>query len=247
MEEKVVEITDKGLSQRSEEVQEIMGPVPHWILRWGITLIGVVFIGLLAGSWFFRYPNVLQTSCTITPTASSETITAPVAGTVTRLLADNTATAQKGDTLCLVQDAAGNMHALLAPHACSAEAVISLTEGNHVSQGQELLTLSPLRQSPVLCLVQIPAEKIATVHVGQETEISLPQYPEDDFGAITGRIARISRIPDANGLFTARIDFPWPITTSTGHQVRITYPMKGTAKIRLSNKRLIEKILESRV
>lgn len=246
MEEKTIEITDKGLSQRSEEVQEIMGPMPHWILRWGITLIAVVFIGLLAGSWFFRYPDVLQTSCTLTPTASSETIIAPASGTVTFLRDNSISTVQEGDTLCLIKDAAGLTHVLLAPHASTAEAAISLTEGSKVNHGQELFMLSPLRQSSVLCLVQIPVDKIATVHVGQEAEVLLPQYPEEDFGAITGRIARISHFPDTNDLFTARIDFPCPITTSTRHPVRITYPMKGTVKIGLSNKRLIEKILESR-
>ena len=54
---------------RSEEVQEIMGHVPHWILRWGITVIALVVAGLLAGSWFFRYPDTLSAPVTIMPSA----------------------------------------------------------------------------------------------------------------------------------------------------------------------------------
>jgi len=72
MEEKIT--TSKGLSPRSGEVQEIMGRAPHWTLRWGMLLIGVVFAGLAAGSWFFRYPDVLQAPCTVTPALLPEEI-----------------------------------------------------------------------------------------------------------------------------------------------------------------------------
>jgi len=44
---------------RSEEVREILSRPPRWILRFGITLIFVVLAGLLIGSWFFRYPEIL--------------------------------------------------------------------------------------------------------------------------------------------------------------------------------------------
>jgi HlyD family secretion protein len=44
---------------RSEEVREILTRPPRWILKYGITLVFVVVIGLLVGSWFFRYPEVL--------------------------------------------------------------------------------------------------------------------------------------------------------------------------------------------
>jgi HlyD family secretion protein len=51
--------TDNNIELRSEEVQEILTRPPRWILRWGITLIFVVLIGLLVGSWLFKYPEIL--------------------------------------------------------------------------------------------------------------------------------------------------------------------------------------------
>jgi hypothetical protein len=44
---------------RSEEVQEIMGRMPPWILRSGITLIALLVLGAFVGAWFFRYPEVI--------------------------------------------------------------------------------------------------------------------------------------------------------------------------------------------
>lgn len=44
---------------RSEEVQEIMGTPPKWIIRWGIVIIFFVVLILLAGSYFYKYPDLI--------------------------------------------------------------------------------------------------------------------------------------------------------------------------------------------
>ena len=49
----------KKIEFRSEPVQEILGTVPSWIIRWGSTLFFGIIAMLLVGSWFFRYPEVV--------------------------------------------------------------------------------------------------------------------------------------------------------------------------------------------
>lgn len=49
----------KKIEFRSEPVQEILGTVPSWIIRWGTTLFFTIIILLLVGSWFFHYPEVV--------------------------------------------------------------------------------------------------------------------------------------------------------------------------------------------
>ncbi|MBC9934224.1 hypothetical protein [Chitinophaga qingshengii] len=56
---------------RSEEVQEIMGKMPPWMVRSGITMIAVIMVVGLAGAWFFRYPDVLPMPVRITMQAQS--------------------------------------------------------------------------------------------------------------------------------------------------------------------------------
>ena len=41
---------------RSEEVREILGHIPHWIVRWGILLLFITIGLILLGSWVFKYP-----------------------------------------------------------------------------------------------------------------------------------------------------------------------------------------------
>lgn len=50
---------------RSDEVQEIMSTPPKWIIRRGITVILLVVIVLLVGSYFYKYPDLIQARVTI--------------------------------------------------------------------------------------------------------------------------------------------------------------------------------------
>ena len=45
---------------RSEPVQEILGTVPPWIIRWGISLFLFILILILIGSYFFKYPDFIN-------------------------------------------------------------------------------------------------------------------------------------------------------------------------------------------
>jgi multidrug resistance efflux pump len=59
MEEEKIEI-------RSEEVQEILGQTPQWIIRWGITVLFAIVFLFLFSSWFFKYPDILIAPIVIT-------------------------------------------------------------------------------------------------------------------------------------------------------------------------------------
>jgi hypothetical protein len=50
----------------SEEAQEILGRIPGWIIRWGITLIFVIFAGIVIGCWFIKMPQTVIGSIVIT-------------------------------------------------------------------------------------------------------------------------------------------------------------------------------------
>lgn len=58
--------TDINISLRSEQIQELLTAVPHWMIRWGNTLILAIIVGLLAMSWLFKYPDVIATQALIT-------------------------------------------------------------------------------------------------------------------------------------------------------------------------------------
>lgn len=49
-----------NIELHSEDVQDIMGRVPSWILRCGITIIGLVMLILFIGACLFSYPETIS-------------------------------------------------------------------------------------------------------------------------------------------------------------------------------------------
>ena len=65
-----------NIELRSEEVQEILGEVPAWILRRGITLTAIIVVVILLGSAFLKYPDVITSSVVLTSTNPAISIVA---------------------------------------------------------------------------------------------------------------------------------------------------------------------------
>jgi len=74
-----------AIELRSEEVQELLGAVPPWILRWGITTLFAIVVVLLLGSWFFKYPDTIQATMTLTGETPPAGIVAKTSGSIKEL------------------------------------------------------------------------------------------------------------------------------------------------------------------
>lgn len=57
---------DLRLEDHSEEVQSILGRVPKWIIRWGITVLFLLVAIVFIGSRFIPYPNTISLQVRIT-------------------------------------------------------------------------------------------------------------------------------------------------------------------------------------
>jgi multidrug efflux pump subunit AcrA (membrane-fusion protein) len=56
----------ENIQLRSEEIQEILTRVPHWMIRWGNTLFFSLILLLLLLSWLVKYPDVIESLAIIT-------------------------------------------------------------------------------------------------------------------------------------------------------------------------------------
>jgi multidrug resistance efflux pump len=54
------------ISSRSEEVQEIIGRSPAWVVRMGTLVIACLVTFALIGAWFVRYPDLVEAPVTFT-------------------------------------------------------------------------------------------------------------------------------------------------------------------------------------
>lgn len=156
------------INLRSEEVQEIMGRVPPWIERWGITVIALILVVLLAGAALFPYPDTLT-----------------------------------GRFIFLPETGKKELH---------------------------------------MGYAMLPVQGIGQVKRGQAVKIRLENYPDREYGYLTGKVHEVAYIPDDNGLYQVNIIFPNGLKTSEGDFLPTKRQMSGTAEIVVADKRLIDRL-----
>ena len=97
---------------RSEEVQEILGRPPHWIIRWGIAVIFIVIGGLFIGSYFFKYPEIISAPIVVTTENLPVNIMAKTTGRIDTLLVKEKQWVQKDQLLAVVENPASTADVL---------------------------------------------------------------------------------------------------------------------------------------
>jgi HlyD family secretion protein len=91
---------------RSEEFQEILGHVPPWILRWGISVLGVIVVILLVGSAIIKYPDIISARIVLTGSIPPATIAARSSGKLSRLYVADKQQVKSGDYLAVIDNPA---------------------------------------------------------------------------------------------------------------------------------------------
>lgn len=97
---------EDNLDLRSEEVQEILGRPPRWIVRVGISIIFVVVAGLFVGSYFLKYPDILPAPITVTTENLPAGVMAMTTGKIDTIAVAEKQTVKDGELLAIVRNPA---------------------------------------------------------------------------------------------------------------------------------------------
>lgn len=96
----------KNIDLRSDEINELLGTPPRWIVRGGIGVIFFVILLLFVGSVFFRYPEVINAPVIITTENPPAMVSAKATGRLLLLKVADGAFVNTGDTLAIIQNPA---------------------------------------------------------------------------------------------------------------------------------------------
>jgi HlyD family secretion protein len=89
---------------RSEELQEVLGAVLHWVLRWGVTVLGLAVLVIMIGSAIFKYPDTIAAEITLTGTTPPAGIVAKTSGKLAELLVDDNQTVEANEWLAIIEN-----------------------------------------------------------------------------------------------------------------------------------------------
>ena len=91
---------------RSEEVQDILTKVPHWMIRWGNVLFLFLILLLLVISWFVKYPDIILSEATITTEIPPQKEYAQITGNFDAILVKDNQDVDRDQPLAILENTA---------------------------------------------------------------------------------------------------------------------------------------------
>lgn len=91
---------------RSEEVQDILTRVPHWLIRWGSVVVLCILLLLLFVSWFIKYPDIVPTQIVITTNVPPQKLVAKISGRIDAILVKDKSEISKNTPLAVIENSA---------------------------------------------------------------------------------------------------------------------------------------------
>lgn len=101
--------TDTRDNFYSEPVQEIMGAMPSWLTRWGVTVIAGILAAIIAGCCIIKYPQTVIASVTLTSERPPSDLKARYAGLLDTVCVRDGQAVHAGDLIALFSTPADYM------------------------------------------------------------------------------------------------------------------------------------------
>jgi len=96
----------KDIDLRSEEVQEILTKVPHWMIRWGSVLFLFLIMMLFFMSWFIKYPDIIEAEALITTQIPPQKEYAKISSKLEAILVVDNQNVKNGQQLAILENTA---------------------------------------------------------------------------------------------------------------------------------------------
>ncbi|KQT20688.1 secretion protein HylD [Chryseobacterium sp. Leaf405] len=95
-----------NIELRSESVQDILTQPPHWMIRWGNSIIFVILLLILLMSYIIRYPEFIPAPIVVTSQNPPEKLEARVNSKIEKILIKDHQEVQKNEVLMVMQSTA---------------------------------------------------------------------------------------------------------------------------------------------
>lgn len=101
-----------NIELRSESVQDILSQPPHWMIRWGNTIIFIILLLILVMSYIIKYPEFVPASVIITSQNPPEKLEARTNSKIEKILIKDHQKVKAGQVMMVLQSTA-NYHDIL--------------------------------------------------------------------------------------------------------------------------------------
>lgn len=92
------------IEQHSEEVQDIMGRIPGSLIRWGLTVIFLIFLMIAVGSYFLKFKEIVSSPMVITTTNPPAPLICKASGRIARWFVTDGQKVNEGESIALIKN-----------------------------------------------------------------------------------------------------------------------------------------------
>lgn len=226
---------------KSHEMEEIIGRVPHWITRWGITILFFVSaIGTFVSN-MIAFPDSISAEVIIQAKeqpgkvllkrdeASQEFI----------FMVKDEDWVNPGDTLFIHKNDNKNIN---KPIITPMSGKVFISRGIDESNTQDYVIWVVPETTDFEVKLNYPVKGSGKIKLGQEVIINVDNYPTADFGFLTGKITKILPVP-VDGKIQSYVTLDHEkLRTNVGEELPIKYLMVGKAEIILEERTIAGRI-----
>lgn len=116
-----------------------------------------------------------------------------------------------------------------------------LTQHQNVTQGDLLFTIVPTIENKFIAKIKAPIQNSGKIKIGQTVNIKLFNFPETEYGMLSGKVKSMSALPNDEGFYLVLVPLDSPLTTSYNIEIPFKNEMTGTAEIVTEDLRLLER------
>lgn len=116
------------------------------------------------------------------------------------------------------------------------------SKNQSINSGDFVFTIVPDNHSAYVCKVLAPIVNSGKIKIGQEVNIKLSSYPDNEYGVLKGKVKDISLVPNNEGLYLLDVSLPQKLITTHNKEIEFKQEMQGVAEIITEDLRLIERI-----
>ncbi len=241
--------------QHSEEINEVMGRIPSWIVRWGIGIIFLILGGVIIWSYFFPLPETVSAPIVLSSNVTPVAVAAPSAGYIDTLFVHTGDMVQKGTTIaqmCSVVDYesegdlsevwVGKTYLLRSPKA--GRITLLTHQAEIVSENQTVALIIPhLEKDPeVYGIMIVTGNEYRKIELGLKVRVKLTDIQGLEDNKLFGYVKAIYPAPDREG-YMVDVAFQQDMPIRVNDILSRTRHISGQAEIIIAQKRASERLM----
>lgn len=117
------------------------------------------------------------------------------------------------------------------------------TANQSISMGEAVFAVIPNLQKGYVGKLKAPALKSGKIKIGQQVNIRLANFPDNEYGMLQGVVQNISLTPNQEGNLLIDVVLPKKLETSYHKTIPFQQEMSGSAEIITEDLRLTERLL----